>query len=76
MAKKKVEEVKKEKTAAEEKITATVTGGNLNIRADRSQDSEILGVLGDGSTIEIAKKRKTWCELSAGGYVMTEFLQF
>lgn len=76
MAKKKVEEVKKEKQAAEEKTTATVTGGRLNIRADRTTESEILGVLDDGVAIEIAKKGRTWCKLSSGGYVMARFLKF
>ncbi len=76
MAKKKVEEVKKEKTAAGEKITATVTGGRLNIRSERTTDSEILGVLADGTQVETVKRGRTWCELSSGGYVMAKFLKF
>lgn len=76
MAKKKVEEVKKEKPAAEEKTIVTVTGGRLNIRADRTTESEILGVLDDGAVIEITKRGRTWCELFSGGYVMTQFLKF
>lgn len=69
------EEFIEEKIIEKAPIYATVIGGNLNIRADKDKSSEKIGVLDNGSTIEIIERGDDWCQI-AGGYVMTEFLSF
>lgn len=69
---------KKKPIAVEEEVTkviATVKGGNLNIRGDRSTDNPPVGVLHDGEKVEVLTQGKMWCKI-AGGYVMTKFLEF
>ncbi len=56
-------------------IIATVKGGNLNIRGDKSKDNPPVGTLYDGEKVEVLEKGKMWCKI-ADGYVMTQFLDF
>lgn len=67
---------KKKAEVNTEKIIATVAGNApLNIRADKTLESEILGQLQPGDQIEILKDGKKWCRID-GGYLMRQFLIF
>ena len=69
------------KTAAEskkapaKKITATVTGGRLNVRKEASLAADVVRVLDDGSVIDIKEKGAEWSQ-AKDGYVMTKYLVF
>lgn len=71
-AKKKTEEVKSE---VKEKVIATVTGGNLNVRPTHSTTGDPIRVLEDGAQVEIIEVGKEWCKI-ADGYVMKKYLKF
>lgn len=71
---------KKKETAVtaaknKEKVIARVVGGNLNIRPEKSTEKDPVGVLPDGSEVEVLKHEKTWCKIEEG-YVMTQYLVF
>lgn len=66
---------KKTESKKEEKIIATVTGGDLNIRPTHSTSEPPIGVLKDGQEVEILTVGKEWCKIE-GGYVMKKFLTF
>lgn len=58
---------------------ATVTGGDLNIRADKSTTSKRLGGIPNGTTIEVIVDDGTWSAVNykgTGGYVMSKYLQY
>lgn len=74
MAKKKTE-LTEAKEAKEEKVFATVINGNLNIRKDASTKNAPVGVLENGTKVEILDIKGEWCKVK-GGYVMRQFLEF
>ena len=66
---------KKTETPKEEKVIATVIGGRLNVRQDRSTEHPPVRVLEDGEQIEVFQVGKLWCKIK-DGYVMRKYLDF
>lgn len=58
---------------------ATVIGGDLNIRANKSTTSKRLGGIPNGSRVEVITNDGTWSAVDykgIGGFVMSKYLQF
>ncbi|MBP5423953.1 MAG: SH3 domain-containing protein [Paludibacteraceae bacterium] len=58
---------------------ATVTGGSLNIRKEKSTSSTKLGVIPSGAKVAVTEHGTDWCLViynSYTGYVMSKFLTF
>jgi hypothetical protein len=59
--------------------TGTVTASALRIRAEASQNSEILGMLYKGDTVEILSEKNGWYQIktkdSVTGWVLGQFLK-
>lgn len=58
---------------------ATVTGGALNMRAEKSRGAEKITSIPDGSTVAVLEHDDEWCNVtynSFSGYVMTKYLSF
>lgn len=58
---------------------ATVVGGDLNIRANKSTASKRLGGIPDGSRVEVITNDGTWAAVDykgTGGFVLSKYLQF
>lgn len=58
---------------------ATVVGGDLNIRANKSTTSKRLGGIPNGSRVEVITNDGTWSAVDyqgIGGFVMSKYLKF
>lgn len=67
---------KKKEDVKPEVITAKVIGNlPLNIRAEKTTESAIVGKLKPGTEVEILKAGKQWCQIE-GGYLMRKYLEF
>lgn len=58
---------------------ATVIGGDLNIRANKSTTSKRLGGIPNGSRVEVITNDGTWSAIDykgVGGFVLSKYLQF
>ena len=62
--------------AASSALAATVTT-DLNVREEPDPESEILGVLPEGTEVQCSDMVGSWCELADGeGYVYGGYLDF
>lgn len=58
---------------------ATVTGGSLNLRKEKSTSSEKLTSIPSGTKVAVVEHEDEWCKVIYNqftGYVMTKFLKF
>ena len=58
---------------------ATVIGGSLNLRIEKSKSSEKLTQIPNGSKVAITEHEDEWCKVvynSYTGYAMTKYLNF
>lgn len=58
---------------------ATVVGGSLNVRKEKSTTSLKLASIPSGTKVAVAEHNNDWCKIaynSCTGYVMTKFLSF
>ena len=58
---------------------ATVVGGALNVRRDKSTSSERITTIPNGSKVAVTEHGSEWCKIvynSFTGYAMTKFLKF
>lgn len=69
-AKKKTEETKQEAKTWKGKVT----GGALYIRKEPSTDAATVGVLEDGTQIEILETLEGWYKIK-GGYIMSKWVK-
>ena len=69
----KKDDEKEQKEAEEEKGTvmyvSTPSGAKLNLRADKSNQSEILGSYKVGTKVTVIKKGKSWTKVNVKGKV-------
>ncbi|MGZ4122166.1 MAG: SH3 domain-containing protein, partial [Tumebacillaceae bacterium] len=74
----KVAESKAKTIAQAEQQEATVIADTLNVRSDKSSDSEVLGTLKQGDIAPVLSKGDDWTQISfqgQKGYVKTQFIR-
>lgn len=72
------EEKQDQKSAWDSKMMANVEN-NMNVRAEASEDAEIVGKLYKGAAADVVEKGETWTKIKSGnveGYVKNEFCVF
>ena len=55
-------------------LTGAVIGGDLNIREEPTKNAKIVGVLPNGTTVNILATLGDWVQITEG-YVMSAFIQ-
>ena len=58
---------------------ATVIGGSLNIRKEKSVNSNKIGIIPSGSKVAVTEHGTDWCKVTYNaytGYAMTKYLNF
>ena len=67
-----------EKDPIESKKVGTVSGNNVNFRAEPATSSDIIGKLAKGTEVEVASVANGWCEVvynGATGYVSADYVE-
>ena len=55
-------------------LTGAVIGGDLNIREEPTKSAKIVGVLPNGTTVNILSPMDDWLQITEG-YVMSDFIR-
>jgi len=69
---------KNEKVKPGEAIGEVTATTNVNVRKEANQNSEKLGIISGGTTIELLERQGEWCKINYQGqvgYVKAEFVQ-